>query len=82
MATPLTAGPDSSDPVGSTSGMLSTVRSMFDEAVVSVTFPGNVIAADGAEANGTTATAVIRNRRLRWGWPVPWSERWVEWVPR
>ena len=38
MTNPLIAGMDSADPYGSTSGMPSA-RSMFDEAVVAVTFP-------------------------------------------
>src|SRR5699024_4357725 len=60
MANPLTTGLDDADPYGPTSGMPSSARSMFDEAVVSVTFPGNVITAEGAEANGTTATWNLR----------------------
>ncbi|WP_198391946.1 LppM family (lipo)protein [Brevibacterium yomogidense] len=59
MANPLTAGMDSSDPFGS-SGMPSSARSIFDEARVSITFPGNVIAADGAETDGKTATWNLR----------------------
>lgn len=59
MANPLTAGMDSSDPFGS-SGMPSSARSILDEALVSITFPGNVIAADGAETDGKTATWNLR----------------------
>ncbi|SLN00799.1 EGFR-like transmembrane domain-containing protein [Brevibacterium yomogidense] len=59
MTNPLVAGMDSADPYGSTSGMPSA-RSMFDEAVVSVTFPGSVVSADGAEVDGSTATWNLR----------------------
>ena len=60
MTNPLVAGMDSADPYGSASGMPSP-RSMFDEAVVAVTFPGSVISAEGAEVDGSTATWNLRD---------------------
>lgn len=59
MTNPLVAGMDSADPYGSAGGMPSA-RSMFDEAVVAVTFPGSVVSAEGAEIDGSTATWNLR----------------------
>ena len=61
MANPLVTGMDSGSSFGGSSGMPSTARSMFDEAIVSVAFPGNVVTADGAAIEGKTATWDLRD---------------------
>jgi hypothetical protein len=61
MANPLVTGMDSGSSFGGSSGMPSTARSMFDEAIVSVAFPGNVVTADGASIEGKTATWDLRD---------------------
>ena len=62
MANPLVTGMDSGSSFGGgSSGMPSTSRSMFDEAIVSVGFPGNVVTAEGATIEGKTATWDLRD---------------------
>lgn len=61
MANPLVTGMDSGSSFGGSSGMPSTARSMFDEAIVSVGFPGNVVTAEGASIEGKTATWDLRD---------------------
>lgn len=55
MANPLVSGMDAAGP-----GMPTSARSMFDEAIVSVSFPGAVISAEGAAIDGSTATWDLR----------------------
>ncbi|WP_161601844.1 LppM family (lipo)protein [Brevibacterium senegalense] len=61
MSNPLVTGMDSGSSFGGSSGMPSTARSMFDEAIVSVGFPGNVVTAEGASIEGKTATWDLRD---------------------
>ena len=60
MSNPVVAGMDSGGAYGS-SGMPTSARSMFDEAIVSVGFPGKVVSADGAQIQGKTATWDLRD---------------------
>ena len=60
MSNPVVAGMDSGGAYGS-SGMPTSARSMFDEAIVSVGFPGKVVSADGAQIQGNTATWDLRD---------------------
>ena len=60
MSNPVVAGMDSGGAYGS-SGMPTSARSMFDEAIVSVGFPGKVVTADGAQIQGKTASWDLRD---------------------
>lgn len=60
MSNPVVAGMDSGGAYGS-SGMPTSARSMFDEAIVSVGFPGKVVSADGAQIQGKTASWDLRD---------------------
>ena len=60
MSNPVVSGMDSGSAYGS-SGMPTSARSMFDEAIVSVGFPGKVVSAEGAQIQGKTATWDLRD---------------------